>query len=268
VFLISKLLWILLRPSSLLLLLGLLGLLLLYARRRSGALVCLTLSLGAMGLVVLLPIGPLMLEPLEGRFPAVTVPPAQVDGIIVLGGAVDTDLTEAHGMPALNDAAERMTTLVALSRRYPDAILAFTGGNGRLLRGRLSEADVARSLFDSLGVPPGRVRYESGSRTTYENAVLLKRLLMPRPDQRWVLITSAWHMPRSVGIFRRAGWNVLPWPVGYKTAMRLDVLMLGGLPERLGMIDLASHEWVGMVAYRLLGRTDAVFPAPQGTTPR
>ena len=154
VFLISKLLWILLRPSSLLLLLGLLGLLLLYARRRTGALVCLTLSLGAMGLVVLLPIGPLMLEPLESRFPEVTVPPAQVDGIIVLGGAVDTDLTEAHGIPALNDAGERMTTLVALSRRYPDAILAFTGGNGRLLRGRLSEADVARSLFGSLGVRP------------------------------------------------------------------------------------------------------------------
>jgi uncharacterized SAM-binding protein YcdF (DUF218 family) len=268
IFIISKLLWILLRPSSLLLLLGLFGLLLLFLRRRRGALTFLSLSLGGMALAVMLPIGPLLLSPLEDRFPTVTDPPAQVDGIIVLGGALETEISEARGMPSLNDAAERMTTFVTLAHRYPKAILAFTGGNGHLLRGRLTEADVARALFESLGLPADRMHYENASRTTYENAVHLKAVLAPRPEQHWILITSAWHMPRSVGLFRKAGWTVLPWPVAYKTAWRLDTLILGGLPERLGMIDVAIHEWVGLGAYWLLGRSSALFPAPQAVTPR
>ncbi len=267
-FLLGKLLWILLRPSSLLLVLGLAGFACVIGRRRRGALIFLGVSLGGMTLVTILPVGLLLLAPLEDRFPRIATPPPDVAGIIVLGGAVDTELTAAHGMPALNDAAERMTTLVALARRYPKAQLAFTGGNGRLLHGDLTESDVARQLFAPLGLDPARIRFEDRSRTTYENAVMLKAALHPAVGERWVLITSAWHMPRAVGLFRHAGWDVLPWPVAYKTAFTPDVLILGGLPDRLGMLDLAAHEWTGLLAYRLLGRTDALFPAPQGETPR
>jgi uncharacterized SAM-binding protein YcdF (DUF218 family) len=251
-----------------LLVLGWAGLILIIRHRRRGGLICLCASLGAMAAITVLPVGQLMLAPLEDRFPELRTPPAHVDGIIVLGGAIETELSAARGMPSLNDAAERMTQLVVLARRYPTAQLAFTGGNGLLIHGRTSEADVARQFFSQLGVDPARIVYEGRSRTTYENAVFLKAQLAPKPGQVWLLITSAWHMPRSVGLFRSAGWTVLPYPVGYKTAPGFMTAIEGSLPDRLFMVDLASHEWVGLAAYWLLGRTSALFPAPQAETPR
>jgi uncharacterized SAM-binding protein YcdF (DUF218 family) len=267
-FIISKLLWLLLAPSTVLLVLALVGLLLVTARRRRAGLACLWVSLGALALIAFLPIGEAMLAPLENRFPEVTVLPPDVTGIIVLGGAIETDLSAARGMPSLNEAAERMTSLVTLARHYPQARLAFTGGNGELIHAPMTEAAVARELWTQMGVDQSRIVYESRSRTTYENAVLLKALLKPQPDQLWLLVTSAWHMPRSIGLFRHAGWTVLPYPVGYKTAPSLMTEIRGNLPDRLGMVDLATHEWVGLVAYWLLGRTSALFPGPQAVTPR
>ena len=267
-FVISKLLWLLVAPSMLLLILAWLGLLLLFRQQRRAGLACLTLSLGALTLIAIFPVGAFLLAPLENRFPEVTQLPTDVTGIIVLGGAVETDLSAARGMPSLNGAAERMTSFVTLARHYPTARLAFTGGNGELIHSPMTEATVARDLFTQLGLDPDRIVFESRSRTTYENAVLLKALLHPEPDQRWLLITSAWHMPRAVGLFRHAGWTVLPYPVGYKTAPGLMTEIRGSLPDRLSMVDLATHEWIGLAAYWLAGRTSALFPAPQAVTPR
>ncbi len=261
-FFASKLLWILAAPSMALLILAWAGLLLLLRRRRQAGFVCLFTALGIYSAIALLPIGVWLLGPLENRFPVVTSLPANVAGIIVLGGAVDPDTSKVRGIPTLNDDAERMTSLVYLARQYPDARLAFTGGNGALAHGTLAEADVARELFTELGVDQSRIVYEGRSRNTYENAVLLKALVKPQPGQLWLLDTSAWHMPRSVGIFRRVGWPVEPYPVAYKTAPDLLSAIHGSFPQRLEMVDLAAHEWFGLTAYYLLGRTSALFPAP------
>jgi uncharacterized SAM-binding protein YcdF (DUF218 family) len=260
-FIASKILWQFATPSTLLLLLALLGLVLQFRRRRAASLICLSLSLGILTLIALFPIGAWMLAPLENRFPPVRTLPADVTGIIVLGGAVDTDLSAARGMPSLNDDAERMTALVYLARQYPTARLAFTGGNGALIHGSTTEADVARTLFTELGVDQSRMVYENRSRNTYENVILLKALVRPQPGQRWLLVTSAWHMPRAVGLFRHAGWPVLPYPVAYKTAGLL-VDLHDGFPGRLQKVDAATHEWAGLLVYWLLGHTSALFPAP------
>lgn len=185
-----------------------------------------------------------------------------VDGVIVLGGAVDQNLTEARGIPALNGAAERMTEFVALARRYPEARLVFTGGQGSLVHGGLTEADVARRLFTALGLPEARVTYEDQARNTWENAVFTHRLVEPRPGETWLLVTSASHMPRSVGAFRRAGWQVVPWPVNYRTGHSLAALYDAPFPDRLQMLESGLREWLGMAVYRALGRSDALFPAP------
>jgi uncharacterized SAM-binding protein YcdF (DUF218 family) len=260
-FVVSKLLWFLAAPSMVLLLLAWAGLLLLRRHRRLGQL-CLVVSLGSLTLIAFLPIGPIMLAPLENRFPPLTTLPANVTGIIVLGGAVDPDISQARGIPTLNADAERMTALVYLARQYPNARLAFTGGNGALVHGSMAEADVARQLFTELGADQSRIVYESQSRNTYENAVLLKALLKPQPGQLWLLVTSAWHMPRAVGLFRRAGWSVLPYPVAYRTAPDLLTAFHATFPQRLEMVDIATHEWIGLIAYWLLGRTSAIFPKP------
>jgi uncharacterized SAM-binding protein YcdF (DUF218 family) len=265
VFTISKVLWLLLRPSTFMVLLGWVGLVCVWGNRFRVGLVLIAAMLSYLFLILLLPIDQWLLAPLEDRFPRVSQAPAHVNGIIVLGGAVDTELTEAHRIPALNDAAERMTTFVALARRYPEAKLAFAGGNGLLVHGRLSEADVAKALFDQLGLNRP-VIYEDKSRTTYENALLLGQRITPRTADIWILITSASHMPRAVGIFRKLGWPVLPWPVAYKTGSpRVD--LPGALPGKLGLMDLAAHEWVGLLVYRVLRRIDTVLPGPDEGAP-
>ena len=215
--------------------------------------------LGVLGLVAIamLPVDNWLAAPLEDRFPPVHDMPTRVDGIIVLGGAVDPDMTARHGMPALGDAAERVTTFVTLARRYPDARLVFSGGTGRLYGGR-PEADAAAQLFGDLGLDVGRIVLERQSRDTYENAVESMRLVAPKPGENWILITSAMHMPRAVGIFRHVGWPVLPWPVGYKSGEWHP----GGLTGELHNLDIASHEWIGLAVYYVMGRTDALFPGP------
>jgi uncharacterized SAM-binding protein YcdF (DUF218 family) len=260
-FVLSKLFWLAFRPGTFALLLALVGLTAVWRGRRWGRWPILA-GLGFYVLLLLLPLHVLVQMPLEDRFSRPDPPPAQVDGIVVLGGAVEQDVTEARGIPSLNGAAERMTEPVALMRRHPEARLVFTGGQGTLLHGDLTEADVAREFWTRMGVPPERLAFETASRNTHENALFTHALAKPRPGETWLLITSASHMPRSVGVFRQAGWTVVPWPVNYRTGRRLSIWLNPSLPTRLGEFEWGAREWIGMVAYRLMGRSDAVFPAP------
>ena len=220
--------------------------------------------LGAMLLTIclLLPVGSWAINPLEDRFPAVTQPPARVDGIIVLGGAIDDITSQDRQTPTLTGAANRLTTFLILAKLYPNARLVFTGGSGDLVQGVATEAPFARDFLASLGLPPERVVYEQSSRTTWENAVEVNHLVQPKPGEVWVLLTSAAHMPRSMGVFRAAGWrNMLAWPVGYRSRDHISA-WAPGLGEQLAVLDLAVHEWQGLVAYWLQGQSSAVFPAP------
>lgn len=205
-----------------------------------------------------LPVPNLVLAPLEDRFPLPLHLPDRVEGIIVLGGAVDPIETVTRGIPSLNDAAERMTTFVKLAQLYPAAKKVFTGGNGTLKDTKIAEADVARQLFNDLGLDTSQVAFEEKSRNTYENALFSKELVHPASGGTWILITSAMHMPRAVGIFRKLGWPILPYPVAYKS----DKDYVGDFAGALAAIDDGAREWLGLFAYRILDRTDAVFPGP------
>ncbi len=249
-------------PSTLLLACALAGFGLLATRRRRAGLALIVVPVAFLSVLAALPLDSWVLAPLEDRFPPLLRVPARVDGIVCLGGAVDPELTEARGMPALNGAAERMTAFVALALAHPEARLAFTGGSGRVFRGGLAEADVARMLFNRLGLAGRPITYERDSRTTWENARALAALVHPEAGQVWLLVTSAAHMPRAVGAFRVAGWPVLADPVGYKTAPALRVELAPSLPERVVRLDGAWHEWLGLATYWLLSRTDALLPGP------
>jgi uncharacterized SAM-binding protein YcdF (DUF218 family) len=259
-----KLVWLLLAPANLITVASVLALLLWPTRwrrfaRRLAMLVCLLLVL-----VATLPVGSSLLWVLESRFPTLNEPPPAdaVAGIIVLGGAVDARLTLAHGQPALGSGAERMTETVALARRYPDLPVVFTGGDGTVLGTRLTEAQVAAMLFTGLGLPADRIRYEAGSRNTWENAVLTFERIKPTGDKPWLLVTSAAHIPRAVGCFRRAGWRVLAYPVDYQTSGPFGTVGLD-LDGNLSALTRAVREWLGLAYYRLAGRIDALLPAPR-----
>ncbi|MGE5505709.1 MAG: YdcF family protein [Actinomycetota bacterium] len=196
---------------------------------------------------------------LEDRFPPPAAMPARVDGIIVLGGAIDPAVSAARGQVALGGAAERLTEMVALARSHPEAKLVFSGGSGRVLDQTNREADWARRFFLDIGFDDSRVIYERDSRTTRENAVLSKDLAKPAEGETWLLVTSAMHMPRSVGCFRAAGWPVVPYPVDYQTAGPGAGLRLS---FNLGGYGALAHEFIGLASYRLSGWTDALLPAP------
>jgi uncharacterized SAM-binding protein YcdF (DUF218 family) len=104
---------------------------------------------------------------------------------------------------------------------------------------------------------------EHQSRTTWENATYLHALLQPRPGERYILVTSAFHMARSVGTFRQVGFDVVPYQVDYRTkgAVALVSPFWEG-PAGLARFDTAAKEWIGLLAYWLSGRSDSLWPAP------
>ena len=160
------------------------------------------------------------------------------------------------------EPAERVTDAVGLALRYPNARIVFSGGNANLFSGP-SEADFAVSFFESLGVPRDRITLETQSRNTAENAVFTKRLIAPKPGERWLLVTSAYHMPRAIGAFRQAGFPVEAYPVNYQTAGWEDLWVFSGsLMGGIGGTDQAVHEWLGLFAYWVTGRIPVLFPGP------
>ncbi|MEO1017296.1 MAG: YdcF family protein, partial [Pseudomonadota bacterium] len=199
---------------------------------------------------------------IETRFERPAALPDRLDGIIVLGGPEELKRMSVHGIPHLNEAGERFTEFVALSRRYPNAKLVFAGGYGFIGEFPLAGADLARELFEDLGLEAGRVVFESQSRNTRENAVFAKALVKPEPGETWLLVTSALHMTRSVGIFRQVDWPVIPWPVDYRYPSEAAGYPRFSVADGLDDLDNTVREMIGLVYYRLQGWTDALVPGP------
>jgi uncharacterized SAM-binding protein YcdF (DUF218 family) len=260
---LSKILGFFALPSNLLFAIALLGILLMATRfRRFGQ----GLTIGAvLGLVVFgfSPAGNLLIYPLEQRFPQWKAGGPTPDGLVVLGGAVSPDVSHDRGQPALNEAAERMTAVAKLARDYPKARIAFTGGSGRLFAGA-SEAHFVADLFESFGIARDRLILEDRARNTQENAVFTRMLVQPKPGERWLLVTSAHHMPRSVGLFRKAGFPVEAYPVDFRTRGPQDLKgPFGSMAAGLARTDAAMHEWAGLLTAWLLGDIDEFIPGPQ-----
>lgn len=209
------------------------------------------------------PVGVWALSLLEDRYPVVQVHEGPVAGIIVLGGALNTLQTRERGLVTLTDSAERMTEFVRLARAHPEAKLVFSGGSGRVFDRKPTEADVARRLLDELGMDVERVHFEDTSRNTTESAVQALDLAAPQAGETWILITSARHMPRAMGLFQKAGWQGLrAHPVDHVTPPGGGGGFWPSWPGSLGHINMAVYEWGGLVAARLRGRTDELFPGP------
>lgn len=261
-FAVTKVLGFIAAPSNALMIVGLIGLAaLLLGARGIGAAAASTAILGY-AVFGLTPVANLIILPLEERFPRAAADPAP-HGLIVLGGSFDTVVSEARGAIALTDAAERMTEVAELARRWPAARIVFSGGSNAVIYEGANEAETAARMFESFGVARDRLILEDRSRNTVENARLTRDLVRPKPGERWLLVTSAYHMPRAVGCFRAAGFPVEAWPVDYRTrgwadASRFFPSVSGGLRRA----DIAVREWVGLVAYWLLGYVTDPLPRP------
>jgi uncharacterized SAM-binding protein YcdF (DUF218 family) len=261
-FILSKILGFFANLSNLVVSIGFLGLLLLATRwARAGTWLLAACFVGLM-ILGLSPIGNTLMIALEQRFPPWDASRGPPDGILVLGGAISPDVSAAHNEVALNEAAERLTVVAELARRYPNARILLSGGTGELIPGA-SEAAFALRLLESFAIARDRILLEDRSRNTVENAVYSKQMAQPMPGERWLLVTSAYHLPRAIGVFRKVGFPVEPYPVDWRTRGPEDALLpFASVGDGLRRVDTAVHEWIGLAVYWITGRSSELFPGP------
>lgn len=261
-FLLSKILWIAINPFNVILALLVLGWLLLFKKPAVGK------RLIGMGLLIIFLAGSgflpgIMMRSLENRIPAGTIP-SKINGVIVLAGMVNMK-SSRKGLIELTEQSDRIIEGIIMVQRYSGAKLIIIGGSGSLKQGEnLKEADYLKKLAISLGVNEERIFIERNSRNTHEHAVALAKILHTEEGWQWVLITSAFHMPRSLGCFMKEGLNVIPYPVDYKTTVDVsnNFSIVSFLPTmgNLSSFNIALHEWLGLVTYRFMSYTGSVFP--------
>jgi uncharacterized SAM-binding protein YcdF (DUF218 family) len=262
-FTLSKVLGFFVVPSNVMACLGLAGIALLAIGYIRAGCWTLMVSIVLVTAVAVLPIGDWLALPLESRFPrwdAMRGPPA---GVIVLSGGVIRSERSTDREVVLGDAAERILAAVELARRYSNTRVVFTGGNPNLLASGPIEGDFVVRFFESFGVSRDRVIIERKSRDTAENATFTKRLVMPKSDERWLLVTSAMHMPRAIGAFQMAGFTVDAYPVDYQTgSTEHPSTLFRALLNNIRKTNRAVHEWIGLLVYWMTGRISALFPGP------
>lgn len=216
----------------------------------------------ALALCGFTPLGGLLLEPLENGFSAWVPTADPPTGIVILGGATKPEISALRGLPVSDIGVDRLITGATLAQRYPNARVIYSGGSPELRPNDLREADYALKILSDLGVPTKRIEVEGKSRNTAENAAFSRALASPAPGDRWLLVTSAYHMPRAVGLFRKADFPVEPVPTGWFTAGPTSWFDFGNFGPSMLLVHIASREWIGLAVYRVLGKTDALLPSP------
>ncbi len=260
-FLISKLVWIFAQPLSLAFFLVFLALI-------AGLLRWRILSiLGAAGSALILFVtlyttaGNLLMQGLEQRFAKPTADPDNLQCMIVLGGAFENEVNTARHGIEFNGGADRFVEALRLAQKFPQSRILVSGGDGSISGIYEGDAAASERFFPLFGVGKDRLIEERQSRTTFENAVNTKEFLASQGLSYCLLITSGFHMPRSVGIFRKLGIDIVPWPTDYRTDGQVR-LGLDFTQPNLNAQNLATaiREWYGLVGYYLAGRTSELYP--------
>jgi len=262
-FELSKVFWFLAAPGNLFFLVLIVCGLLLWSPWVKAGRALLSVLVGVGLFIAIVPVGSWIVWHLENRFPALEQLPDQIDGIVVAGGVIDPWISQARGQTAIGGAVERITAGSQLAVLFPAAKVIFSGGSGDILRQNLKEADYAAPIFQQLGVSAERVIFENQARNTVENAEVTYKIANPQPGETWVLVTSAFHMPRAMGTFRQAGWKIRAYPTDYSTYPQFKWQYGFDLLSGLGKLNQAAHEILGLIFYRVTGKTDAFFPAPR-----
>ena len=262
-FYLSKVFWFFADPGNIILIAILSAAFFAWIKWFNTLKILITFTAISAALVTLLPIGTVIINHLENRFPVASPLPKNIEGIIVLGGVVDQYLTKDRKQISINSAAERITEFARLSKVYPKSKLVYSGGSGIFGRQELKEADFVYPLLKALDVNLDQIIFENQSRNTIENAFFSKKLVNPSKNQHWIIITSAFHMPRAIASFRHNKWNVLAHPVDYRTPSRIKFKLGLNFISGLSSFSLAIHECIGLVFYWLSGHTSELYPKPK-----
>lgn len=263
-FLLSKLFWVLIQPLNAFCILGGMGFLVRFRWDLAGQRM---MNAALIGILVtgLLPVGPLLLTYLETRYPASIEMPEKIDGIVLLGGAFEAHTAKATGQISANDNIERAFCFVDLAKKHPEAKLVFSGGAGDLVHPDAMEADVAKRFFALAGLGDRTIVYEEKSRNTYENVLYSMEALDPKNTQNWVVTTSAYHMPRTMGIFKKFGWRITPYQCDMRTDGTYDVFRtLPNITGNFQSLNIAMKEIVGAAVYYVTDKSAFILPPSSG----
>jgi uncharacterized SAM-binding protein YcdF (DUF218 family) len=256
---IAKVFWVLAQPLSVVLLLVVMGIALVWSGRRRSGIAMSAIAAAILVLSAFTTTGALLIRPLEDRFSRPAALPETVGAIVVLGGSTLARVSRGRNVAELNEAGDRLVAATALAARYPEAMVVFSGGTGLLDPGE-AEATTAARFFAEMGLAPERLVLEGQSRNTDENAELTAGMLKDY-DGPIVLVTSAFHMPRSVGLFRREGLEVVPWPTDYRSAGTESFgIDLANPVNSLNVTSIAIKEWIGLAVYHWTGRIESMLP--------
>lgn len=253
-FWVSKLTWFLVAPGNLLVLFLLIGSTLLWKQRIKTAKRFFSFLSLLVLVVGLFPVGEWLLYPLESKYKA-NPELEQVDGIIVLGGAVDASRSAMWQQTVVNDSAERVLASLVLMKKFPNAKLVYTGGSGRLANSQYKSADAALQFYKEHDLDIAKIIFERESRNTSENVIFAKKLVNPVKDEKWLLITTAWHMPRSVAIFCKSEWSVIPYLVDFRTKPKELFRIDWSFGGHLRNLSIGIKEWLGRIAYFVMGKS-------------
>jgi uncharacterized SAM-binding protein YcdF (DUF218 family) len=206
--------------------------------------------------------GYVLITPLEDRFQR-PAEPARIDGIVVLGGAMDGEVNSVRHGWEFNRSGDRYLETLRLALTHPEAKILVAAGPAALAMEQEREALAAQRMFIAFGIAPDRIILDENSRNTEENAQFAKELAGDTAGQTWLLVTSAFHMPRSVGLFRMADFPVIPWPADYLASGAEGWrLKPDQPPENMAVASIALREWTGLVGYKLSGKIADWFPGP------
>lgn len=214
------------------------------------------------------PLGPLMMVWLERQYPAPAELPAKIDGLILLGGAFESARSTSLRTISVNGQIDRALCFVDIAKKYPAARLVFSGGNGDILNPEANESVDAKKFFEISGLGARPMLYEDKSKNTYENVIYSKALVNPKPDETWVVMTSAYHMPRTMGIFQKAGWGILPYQCDYKTDANYisPFTHLPNVASNFSIMNVALKEYFGILVYALTGKSTFILPSSKVTS--
>ena len=261
-FELSKFFWIFVNPANIFLIIFILSWALLETRWRIYGRFLQRLLVLVSLMIATVPFSHWGLWVLENRFPQMMVLPDKVDGIIVAGGIVSPELSKDRGQPVIGAAVERLTAMAQLAKFYPNAKIIFSGGSGNPSHPNLKEAHYIAPFMTNMGLTQDRIIYEDKARNTAENAQITFKIAEPSVGDTWLLVTSAFHMPRAMGTFRKAGWKIQAYPVDYNTPKKFQWQFFFNFSGGLIKVSEFAHEVVGLIVYKITGRSQSFLPEP------
>ena len=258
-FYLSKFLWYFFNPFNCIILLFFLSVILNFLKFLRLSKIILYFTFLLFFITGALPTGSYLLYLLEKNYHNKVNLPEKVEGILILSGATSPFLTKEYDQIALNGSVERLTESIQLIKKYPKAKVFFAGGTGSIQYPDLSHSDVAKKFYESLDVNTKNIFFDKKSRNTYENIVFAKKKFNPNINEKWILVTSAFHLKRAISVGEKLGWELIPYATDYKLPKKFKWKLSFDFFNNLGSLQHSSHEWVGIISYYLMGRSSKIF---------